>query len=512
MYDSAIGKSLLLPFKNWLSAGLLVVLSMNPAAGQQHSSAAGIEQRFAALRKSPLELYAFLLAMPKGGDLHNHVVGAVYAENLIGAAALQHLCVDPGTLSFQKPEGPAGTCKVEAALAEANNDLFNSLVNSLSMRAFVPGSESAHDHFFAAFNKFNADKAPEPASFVVEVVRRAAEQNESYLELMALNGNLASVLGDKVGFNGDFADTAGKLRAAGIADTVTDQKAKVDAIEQSRLKLLNCSENPQSEACKVTVRYVYQVLREFPNASVFAQTLCGFMLAAEDPRVVAINFVQPEDGINSMKNYHLDMQMIDYIRQLYPKVHITLHAGELALGLVPPEGLRFHIREAIELGHAERIGHGVDVMYESNALGLLDMMKKRNVDVEVNLSSNDEILGVKGENHPFPVYRKFGIPVTLSTDDEGVGRTHLTEEYQRAVLTYGLSYADVKQIVRNSLQYSFLSGEGYWSDSSYRHPAKACAGGVAGETCQAFLAANEKARLQVDLEKRFEVFEAAGRN
>jgi adenosine deaminase len=130
------------------------------------------------------------------------------------------------------------------------------------------------------------------------------------------------------------------------------------------------------------------------------------------------------------------------------------------------------------------------------------------VDVEVNLSSNDQILGVKGENHPFPVYRKFGIPVTLSTDDEGVGRTHLTEEFQRAVLTYGLSYADVKQLVRNSLQYSFLSGEGYWTDSSYRHPAKACAAGMAEETCHAFLAANEKARLQADLEARFRVFEA----
>jgi hypothetical protein len=401
---------------------------------------------------------------------------------------------------------------VEAALAEANNDLFNSLVNSLSMRAFVPGSESAHDHFFSAFNKFIADKPPEPATFVVEVVRRAAEQNESYLELMALNSNAASLLGDKVGFSGDFADAASKLRTAGIADAVKELKTAVGAIEQNRVKLLHCSENPQSEPCKVTVGYVYQVLREFPNASVFAQTLCGFMLAAEDPRVVAINFVQPEDGINSMKNYHLDMQMIDYIRQLYPKVHITLHAGELALGLVPPEGLRFHIRDAVEIGHAERIGHGVDVMYESNAVGLLDMMKKRNVDVEVNLSSNDLILGVKGENHPFPVYRKFGIPVTLSTDDEGVGRTHLTEEFQRAVLTYGLTYADVKQIVRNSLQYSFLSGDSYWTDAGYRHPAKACAGGVAGETCQAFLAANEKARLQADLEKRFQVFEAAERN
>ncbi|MHB1793689.1 MAG: hypothetical protein ACYCPO_01870 [Acidobacteriaceae bacterium] len=58
------------------------------------------------------------------------------------------------------------------------------------------------------------------------------------------------------------------------------------------------------------------------------------------------------------------MQMFDLLHHDYPQVHLSLHAGELAPGLVPPNGLRFHIREAVDLGHAQRIGHGVDVMYE----------------------------------------------------------------------------------------------------------------------------------------------------
>jgi hypothetical protein len=48
---------------------------------------------------------------------------------------------------------------------------------------------------------------------------------------------------------------------------------------------------------------------------------------------------------------------------------------------------------------------------------------------------------VSGKNHPFPVYRKFGVPVALSTDDEGIERIDLTHEYVRAVESYGLSYA-----------------------------------------------------------------------
>ena len=64
----------------------------------------------------------------------------------------------------------------------------------------------------------------------------------------------------------------------------------------------------------------------------------------------------------SMRDYTLQMKMVGYLHSIYPGVHISLHAGELAPGMVPPEGLRFHIRQAIELGDAERIGHGVDVM------------------------------------------------------------------------------------------------------------------------------------------------------
>jgi adenosine deaminase len=491
-------------FINIRPFAILLALCCCHAAAQQRGS---IDQRFNELRKSPPELYAFLLRMPKGADLHNHVAGAVYAETMLQAAAQDHACIDTNTFGYTDP--PAnGTCPTPAARAETDNYLANSLIDSLSMRDFVPGRESAHDHFFASFAKFQAAAPPEPASFVAEVIRRAAEQNESYLELMALvGGGPVLQLGRKVGFTGDFAASAAQLREAGIADAVASLKTSVDELEKSRLHLLNCQQNPESDACRVTVRYIYQVLREFPNDQVFAQTLAGFMLASIDPRVVAVNFVQPEDGLNSMRNYHLHMQMVDYLKTQFPSVRLTLHAGELASGLVPPEGLRFHIREAIDLGHAERIGHGVDIMYEQDALGLLAAMKKQNIAVEINLTSNDLILGVSGYNHPFPVYRKFGVPVTLNTDDEGVSRTHLTQEYQRAVLTYSLSYSDVKQIVRNGLQYSFLRGEGYWTDATYREPAKACQGGRQTTRCRDFLAANEKARLQADLEERFQVFE-----
>jgi adenosine deaminase len=109
------------------------------------------------------------------------------------------------------------------------------------------------------------------------------------------------------------------------------------------------------------------------------------------------------------------------------------------------------------------------------------------------------------------VYRKFGVPVALSTDDEGVSRSQLTEEFQRAVLTYNLGYTDLKELVRNSIEYSFAPGASYWKERKYRTVASACAAGKQSAMCRAYLEKNEKARLGADLEERFADFERASR-
>jgi adenosine deaminase len=77
--------------------------------------------------------------------------------------------------------------------------------------------------------------------------------------------------------------------------------------------------------------------------------------------------------------------------------------------------------------------------------------------VEINLTSNDVILGVSGAQHPFDMYRHYSVPLALSTDDEGVSRIDLTHEYQRAVETYDVTYFELKVFSRNALEYSFLN-------------------------------------------------------
>jgi adenosine deaminase len=438
---------------------LLATVAANAQALRQSTNENRASTKFDRARHHPPELRAFLEAMPKGADLHMHLTGAVYAESFVDAAARDGLCVDLETHALVRPGVSCSSRQVPAENALKNQNLYDSLIDAFSMKSFVPSSGiSGHDQFFATFSRFQAiDGGPHLGEWVDEVASRAASQNEQYLEIMHTpNRALAVRLGREVGWSGNMAATRDALLAKGLRQNVETDKQELDRLEADRNRIENCASAKRAPACDVKVRYLFQVLRGFPPEQVFAQTLVGFELASVDPRVVGINLVMPEDWYLPMTEYHRQMEMFGYLHSVYPKVHISLHAGELAMGLVPPSGLRFHVREAIELGHAERIGHGVDIMYEDRPNQLLQEMATRRITVEINLTSNDVILGVSGNRHPLPVYRASKVPIVLSTDDEGVSRIDLTHEYQRAVEEFGLSYRDLKAIAANSLKSSFL--------------------------------------------------------
>jgi adenosine deaminase len=204
------------------------------------------------------------------------------------------------------------------------------------------------------------------------------------------------------------------------------------------------------------MRYQAEGLRAFAPVQVFAQLTWAFEQNMADPRFVGVNFVQPEDWAVPMRDYDLHMRMFDWLHRRYPRVNIALHAGELALGLVPPELLGTHVPKAVELGHARRIGHGADIGYHPRPAAVMADLARRGIAVEVSLSSSDIILGVRGDRHPLRSYLRAGVPVALSTDDEGVARSDLTNEYLRAVTEHGLGYRELKAIARNSLRYAFL--------------------------------------------------------
>lgn len=490
-------------------------------------AAAGLEQ---AKKDGPLALNVFLRHMPKGADLHMHLSGAVYAETFIRNAADDHLCVNTTTFAFVQPEAAAATRNgtlpaykqpicgegtFNVATAFKDQSLYDSMVDAFSMRSFVPRSgESGHDHFFATFGKFSGTAPSHMGEWLDEVAARAAGQTEQYLEIMETPPFPHAIeAAAKVGWIDDATHMRDELLAAGLRDDIAAARSALDAAEARRNELERCGTSQPAPACAVKIRFLYQVLRAQPRERVFAQTLLAFETIAADSRFVGLNLVQPEDAYILMTDYTLQMHMLDALHAQYPTTHISLHAGELAPGLVPPEGLRFHIRQAVELGHAERVGHGVDVMYEDHAHELLRLLAKRHVLVEINLTSNDVILGVAGRDHPLPLYRQFGVPIAFSTDDEGVSRIDLTHEYVRGTTTYSLGYRDLKAMARASIEHSFLPGGSVWQQDAASLeklgvPVAACRI-ASSAACAAFLKSSEKAAMEMQLEEEFARFEDA---
>ena len=434
----------------------VATLSAQPQRAARSASAeAATAKRFAAIRSDPPALLAFLREMPKGGDLHNHLSGSIYAESYLRWAADDNQCVSIATMTIVAGACDAATGQPAAAAVLQNSILFNQAIDSMSMRHWNPAL-NGHDHFFAAFGKFGPASG-KTGEMLADLSSRAAADRVSYLEVMLTPaGSTASQLADTVGWNANLAELREKLLAAGLRDkALAEAKGRLDAAEARERELLRCG-TPQADAgCTITVRYIAQVARAAAPALVFAQMLAGFELAAVEPRLVSLNLVQPEDDPTAVRDFALQMSMLDFLHRQYPNVPITLHAGELTEGLVPPPVLTHHIRQSIVGGHASRIGHGVSVMAEDDPFALLRDMAAKRVLVEIALTSNDQILGVKGKRHPLRTYLQHGVPVAIATDDMGVARSTHTHEFLKAVEEHDLDYATLKRLVRNSIEYAF---------------------------------------------------------
>jgi hypothetical protein len=490
----------------------------NRSRATQGSAEQRTAKYFESLQKVPPQQLAFLLNMPKGGDLHNHLSGAIYAESYIQWAANAGACVNNVSLALSLP--PCADGQTPAATALKNSVLYRQMIDAWSMRNWQLSDQSGHDHFFDTFGKFGVATYNQTGAMLAETVSRAARGRVSYMELMLTpdgtpTGVMSSQIGEKTGWDGNFETTFEKLKQNGIANALAVGIKNLQAAEAEKARLLRCGTPQADRGCSVTVRYIAQVSRGSALGSVFAQMVTGLALA-NDPnsKVVALNLVQGEDGLASMQNFSLHMQMLQFLRPLYPQAHLTLHAGELSPGIVPPEGMSFHIRESVMVAGAERIGHGVDIMHEDEAFDLLKEMARRKVMIEICLSSNDSILGISGRQHPLATYLEFGVPVALATDDEGVSRSEISREFLKAAEDQGLGYLQLKAMARNSLQYAFIAGASLWSDGRKFVPVGPCAVDLSlmklsSGSCSQYLAGNEKARLQWKLEQDFHDFERA---
>lgn len=468
-----------------------------------------IAQRFEGLRDNPGELRAFFLAMPKGGDIHNHLTGAIYAEDLIDEASAQNLCINLDNYTVSPNYcGSANSEPIKNSYSDSK--LYGQIVDAWSMRDSELLDESKRDHFFNTFGVFGGATS-NTSAILANLRSNAFRENVSYLEIMTGAGSAAANLGSKTGWDDNFSVLYSKLIDNGLPSVSQSLSNYIIDTERNSLSIL---ENKGDPGKNVTVRYIISGTRTLSREKVFGQLAAAFDAANRSGLAVGVTLLSPEDNYIARENYSLQMKMVEFLHSVYPRVNIALHAGELTLGLVPTTDLRFHIKEAVEIGQASRIGHGVDIMWEQNSDQVLKEMARNGVAIEIMPVSNQVILGVSGEDHPFPVYFKRGVPIVLASDDAGVLRTDLSEQFVIIASDYPqIKYQDFKKFVRNSIEYSFLQGKSIWlSKGDYTILIPECSSCRPGSKqinakCKALLDSSDKAAMQWKLEGDLAAFE-----
>ncbi|MDI1283720.1 MAG: hypothetical protein PSV46_04930 [Reyranella sp.] len=420
-------------------------------------------------------LTLLMTLMPKGGDVHHHYSGAIYVETYLDWMKQKAYCiysadnVELKTAKFRIETQPGGLNAAARALcldvdqvrAPLHNAFYRELLSRWSDKDYRNHSQqqvAPDEHFFDTFGYFGSFSDDDDNQGLRLLKKRAVAENVQYIETMLRsapapdNPGLAKAVDELPPAAGQTQVEAALaplyqflISDPATAKGVTDYLNSVDAVAAG------------IDDGEFRMRFQAYVVRSEAPARVFAGLYSSFAAVNARRSVIAVNIVGPENGTVSMRDYSLHMRMFAFLKQKYPDVRLALHAGELTLGMVPPEGLQSHIREAVEVAGAQRIGHGVDILYERDSVGLLRTMRERQVAVEINLTSNEFILGVKGEAHPVLIYRELGVPFVISTDDAGVSRNNLSGEYLLYTSRYKPGYDALKETVANSIRYSFLS-------------------------------------------------------
>ena len=424
---------------------------------------------FEKIRNNEAELTAFFSQMPKGGDLHHHFSGSIYAEPLLQRAIADDFYLNIEKMDVLKEKPSTGNWELFSTLkSKGTLDIYKQkIMQKWSVKDYNHVDYPSDKLFFESFMKFEPTIKGNFGQGLLELKNRAISENVSYLETQLSTIPTAMNTDDLTKFNSRLRKLALAKDEKAILktlDSVYNSLLKKDAASYAKTFNTNFVAKMHNDLKiddkQFIMRYQNFVLRFMEPVDLFKNLVIAFISADQSPLMAGVNIVSPEDGETSMKDYWLHMVMFKYCHSRYPNVKYTMHAGELTLGLVQPEDLTWHIGAAVYTAGAHRIGHGVDMAYEKDSYDLLRYMAKKTIPIEINLVSNEFILKVKENRHPLTLYKQFGVPIVISTDDAGILRTNMTEQYVLLAKRYkDVSYTDIKQYVYNSINYSFIKEE-----------------------------------------------------
>ena len=134
-------------------------------------------------------------------------------------------------------------------------------------------------------------------------------------------------------------------------------------------------------------------------------------------------------------------------------LHRTVHAGEAAGAA--------SVREALDLLHAERLGHGVRVEEPPQ---LLEELRQRGTPLDMCPKSNLQTRAVASlASHPAPRLLRQGLRVTISTDARTTSDSSVSGEFESLERLHGWGLAEFWACQRNAAQAAFTT-EAVWAE------------------------------------------------
>jgi adenosine deaminase len=128
---------------------------------------------------------------------------------------------------------------------------------------------------------------------------------------------------------------------------------------------------------------------------------------------------------------------------------LTAHAGEFG----PPA----MVRDSIEVMEVSRIGHGIRAVEDEE---LMDFVLSRNVHFEICPTSNVKLHRVANyAAHPVGKFLERGMNVGINSDDPGIFRTSLSNEYEIVMETFDLPLTTIGQTILQAIDTAFTTDE-----------------------------------------------------
>jgi adenosine deaminase CECR1 len=405
-------------------------------------SSAAAERWFEEVKATatPLQLYRFLYAMPKGGDLHNHLGGAVRSEWFWEAALAAE---QRGYLYYTR-------VRIMNCAPYGHDEFGNSKELLLFKDIQASGFEALDACGKSEFKRLRDLDAREKQAWLDSMrLDRSYEGRNEFFE--AIWDRIGVLLQNPHLICDVLVRSMDAFGREGVVYVETQQglqgAVKPDgspySIEEVAAVYRQCLASPRARATGVEVRFQNSLLRYLPDAEQRLRDLYAITDRYRD-LYVGINMVGREDN---GKGYPLRfLPVLRELRRKYPDINLSIHAGEV-------DEPNHHVRDTLLLG-AQRIGHGVNLISDPDTMIL---MRNGPYLVEINLISNLLLEYVSDfSRHPFPEYLRIGIPVALSTDDRGMWDSNLSDEFYVAVKEFNLSWEEIVKLGRNSLYYSFL--------------------------------------------------------